>query len=367
MSGFHSQIRLIVLTLLLVALAACQQFPLREPSGSELERGGRLSAGTRDLDQALLLLQEGEAERAEALLDQILKDRPADSIARLLLAQIQQPPEEMLGDQFQEIVVQPGDSLSVIAARHAGNELLFYSLARLNGVQRPRLLKSGQRLKVPVSRDSAPPDPLPESTLSDSAQGRLDSAALSQATDELISRGQRLRAYTLLLSAANADALDLPLSNRLTGLATELAEAALAEDDPERALRLLEQAAPWLGERIRQGAFAATMARAQARASLKNAGRELEEGDYEAARISFIRQAGNELEGLYRAEYDAVRSALIEHFHVRALSAWRSQKVDQAVSLWEQVLEIDAGFEPARIYLERGYRIQQQLDSLPEG
>ncbi len=358
--------RVFVLVLLLAALSACQYMPVREPGTDEPEIDVAPHHGpaeASELDQALELLQEGDAEHAEALLEQILAERPADSIARLLLAQIQQPPEAMLGDQFQQIEVGPGDSLSAIAARHAGNSLLFFSLARLNDIQRPRLLRPGQRLVVPLA--AKPVDSLPEAAVPPSSQDHLDSDELVEATDDLIRRGQGLRAYSLLISAAHVGPLDARLSKRLAKLASELAESAWIDDAPQRALQLLEQAAPWLGEHVEQAPFAPGMNKVLFRLSLLEARAQLDAGDHEAARITFIGSPEGESGGPYQAEYDATRSALVDHFHVRALSAWREQKVNQAVSLWQQVLEVDANFAPARIYLERGLRIQQQLENLP--
>jgi len=61
-----------------------------------------------------------------------------------------------------------------------------------------------------------------------------------------------------------------------------------------------------------------------------------------------------------------LRDALGKHFHDRALSAWREQRLEAAIADWKRVLAIDPGFEPASVYLERARRVRQRLETLEE-
>ncbi|MHC4660133.1 MAG: LysM peptidoglycan-binding domain-containing protein [Planctomycetota bacterium] len=49
--------------------------------------------------------------------------------------------------------VQPGDSLSRIASRTLGSSGKWKKIARLNGIDNPRLIRIGQVLKIPASSE----------------------------------------------------------------------------------------------------------------------------------------------------------------------------------------------------------------------
>lgn len=60
----------------------------------------------------------------------------------------------------------------------------------------------------------------------------------------------------------------------------------------------------------------------------------------------------------------ALRSQLIASYHQRAIVLYRDQKLDQAIALWDRVLAIDPGFEPAVIYRARALELKNRLKQL---
>lgn len=61
------------------------------------------------------------------------------------------------------------------------------------------------------------------------------------------------------------------------------------------------------------------------------------------------------------AEAAALRSQLLDSYHERAIVLYRDQQLDQAIVLWNRVLAIAPGYEPALVYRARALEIKQRL------
>ena len=99
---------------------------------------------------AIQLLERGEEARAKSVLQDILARTPNNSTARRLFSQIEGDPKTLLGTKFERYRVRPGDTLSLIAKRFAGDPLLFYALARHNGIPVPIELAANTVIEVPA-------------------------------------------------------------------------------------------------------------------------------------------------------------------------------------------------------------------------
>ncbi|MBI3156894.1 MAG: LysM peptidoglycan-binding domain-containing protein, partial [Burkholderiales bacterium] len=99
--------------------------------------------------RAIEMLESGEAQPAEELLDAVLRTEPGHRRAQTLLRQIREDPRMLLGSDSFAHRVQPGESLSLIAQRFLKDPMLFYALARYNGIAVPRQLAGGQVIRVP--------------------------------------------------------------------------------------------------------------------------------------------------------------------------------------------------------------------------
>ena len=299
------------------------------------------------LSLAIDQLQDGRIDQARDTLQRYLVENPGQAIAQRLLDQIDQPPEIFLGDEFTEITVQPGDTLSGLAAIHTGDSLLFVALARINGIQRPRLLQPGASLRVPVPTTT--PKPEPEYDSEQTAIAEIDAGEIEQGLE-------------LLISLARAGGLSLAGRQALVEAGIVMSSRALDRGDPDRAAEWLERIEPWVEKAGMQESYSHEQNRIAARQT------------YESARLAGTRSERREL--LVRAleldpDYaaaahvlEALEVELVENYHDQALRAWRQQEVERAAALWEQVLEINPDFEPASVYLERAYEILQRLETL---
>lgn len=57
----------------------------------------------------------------------------------------------------------------------------------------------------------------------------------------------------------------------------------------------------------------------------------------------------------------SLRKQLVANYHEQAVVLYRDQKLDPAIALWDRVLAIDPGFEPAVIYRARALELKRRL------
>ena len=125
--------------------------PLAPVSAASAQQAQRLA------NAAAEQLELGNEEAALAELQRALQADPGNKLAQSLLKQIQTDPHVLLGREFFNYRVEPGESLSRIAGRFLKDIHLFYALARYNDIKVPRQLQGGQTIKVPGKQP--PPTP----------------------------------------------------------------------------------------------------------------------------------------------------------------------------------------------------------------
>jgi tetratricopeptide (TPR) repeat protein len=57
----------------------------------------------------------------------------------------------------------------------------------------------------------------------------------------------------------------------------------------------------------------------------------------------------------------ALRKDVLAGYHQRAIVLYRDQQLDPAIALWDRVLAIDPGYEPAIVYRTRALELQRRL------
>lgn len=94
-------------------------------------------------------LYHGQPDHARVELRALILDQPANTVARGLLDQVEQDPHALLGDKSYAYKVRPGETMSVLAQRFLGDPMMFYALARYNGMTTPTEIVAGQTLQIP--------------------------------------------------------------------------------------------------------------------------------------------------------------------------------------------------------------------------
>lgn len=155
-SGRSLPIFLLVSTLLLAGCGTTRPAPPASPSAAPAEEAGNWR-GRERVQQAIALLNRGEAVEARRELMEVLRRQPGDGVARQLIQQIDTDPRELLGLESYSYTLREGETLSTIAQRALGNPMLFYALARYNNIAVPASAAPGQAIQVPGRRPAPPP------------------------------------------------------------------------------------------------------------------------------------------------------------------------------------------------------------------
>ncbi|MBV1931959.1 MAG: hypothetical protein KUG71_09610, partial [Porticoccaceae bacterium] len=129
-----------------------------------------LSSGER-LRKAIDLLALGDAGQAQVELQAYLAEIGDSKIANNLLRQVEAPVSDLYPEEFVEVPLEAGVSLSTLAKQYLGDALQFYGLARYNGITEPGKTVAGQVIKVPLTNEaksflaSPPVDPIKSTDL----------------------------------------------------------------------------------------------------------------------------------------------------------------------------------------------------------
>ena len=195
--------------------SAIPRAPLRTRSPSPQER----------VDLAMHFLSVGDDQKAAVELRAVLSSHPRHSVSRKLLAQIEKDPEVLLGSRSYLYTVKPGENLSGLASRFLGDPLLFYALARYNGLSSPESLSAGKVLRIPgspkpkVTLRTAPArvtTPAPDASRDPARANRLRADALDQMSDGALDQAiALLRQAQALDPQSDAIRRDLDRATRL--------------------------------------------------------------------------------------------------------------------------------------------------------
>jgi hypothetical protein len=172
---------------------------------------------------AVRLLSTGDAEGARVELRSVLALQPDHVVARKLLDQIDKDPVAVLGDRSYPYTVKAGESLSELSGRFLGDPLLFYALARYNGLPSPESLSTGKVLRIPGT-------PKPRAVSLPQAPRATAATSRSQTRDP--TRASKLR----------ADALDQMRDGALDRAIALLREARTLDPQSEPIRRDLDRA-----------------------------------------------------------------------------------------------------------------------------
>jgi len=339
--------------------------------------------------KAIRLMQTGQGSAAEVELRQALTIDPSNDKAAGLLKQITADPIEFLGSDYFLHKVRRNESLSILAKRYLGDALSFYILARYNGIENPSKLDVGESIKIPGKRPGSEPHE------TEAPAAREETPAEATQTE---------------VSGAHAESPTAPAAGAAPDLGRDVSNAAALceQGEYQEAIDLLDSLPDGLEQRgeahevlVRcYGAYAETLANAgeleQAHELLLRALEREPEGstaatDLETRLVTIADQieakrlyeqglqqvSADQLDRAYdsftqalvyrpddseaRRELDEIRPRLIDRLHKKAMLLYRQQKLDDAIALWDRVLEIDPGHELATLYRARAVELKSRL------
>lgn len=351
--------------LLAVLLGGCQLLDRRPPDQPDIPPAPEspeqepVSAPEPepDVSTAIDLLQQGRGDEAGALLDELAGGGPESALIAKLRRQLEAPIEDLLPGPYRRVEVRAGDTLSGIALRALGDPMMFYALARLNGIEVPAQLAVGTELRLPRQDDA-------ESGESEAVEERQpdESGAVETVAEYLALSGEPEEALRMLIMAVEDDPGPSPASGLLVELSLQRSAALASDGDHESALQVINDA---LAVVTRTGAQKRlTEARTRRRAEiLHRQARDLRNsGDIHQAHEMAVEAAETDPSFTPAAGLaEELKAERVDSLHNDALVAWRNRNVDLAIRNWEALLGIAPDFEPARIYLDRARRLRARL------
>lgn len=380
------------------------------------------------LRKAISLLEVGQAGQAKAELEAYLLDQPNSGLARDLITQIDADPQELFGPKFYTYKMKSGESLSIVAKDRLGNAMKFYGLARYNDIENPSEIKAGQIVKVPGSRPPEPaisqlPDPEPavesddepeqvaisdpssddevpatsgedgqedeaseSSTDDDQTQvANIDSTESTQSAEsaEIESEVQHIQDVILTaqeqsnkgdyLGAANfyEDGIlqypdDLNMKQLAAANYVNYADQLSSTGRPGEAATMLRRAGDLnpgdsiIGERL------ANLERQDKAQDLYNLGITSLTADKPIEALDQFNQAliidPDHLGA--KEKIEELNPVVAEQWHKEAMGYFRRQDLDQAVAVWDKVLDIAPTHSQAQLHRAQALELKDQLERL---
>ena len=311
-------------------------------------------------DRAFDLLFEGQADRAERMLKAHLETSPGDDRARNVLRQIQAPPNEYLGESSFEYKVKPGESLSVLSQRFLGSYRLFYILARYNNIDTPSLVRAGQVLRIPNNFTGEA-----ETGTRGTRETSLSRESFASGTPAAPQQEPTPEATLAKYSGVKVDTLGREQTAKLGAAYQQWIDEALAHGDAGEAGNRLAEAKRRAPTDGRWNGWLDGLKRRVTAEVAYQEGLELQKVEPAAAAQAFRRalDADPDHSGA-RTALDALRRDTVPQLHEKAVILYRNQKLDEAIDLWNQILAIDPGYEPAQGYRTRALELRRRLKEL---
>ena len=276
--------------------------PRPPPTAAEQQQAQKIALHVADL------LEAGNEEEARSEIDRALLLDPNNKLAQNFLRQLTVDPLAALGAESFAYTVRPGETLSRIAGRFMGDIYAFYLLARYNEVKVPRLVSSGQTIRVPGK--SPPPEVIrpPRQTVEP-----------RQKSPRAVVEREERESTPPPAAPPPPPPVQPPPQDVVTPAEKAYREgiAAQRSGNRERAYQQFRQAA------------------------------QLDPAHPDA-----------------RAKADQVRRELVLQHERNARGAFARQDLDGAIRSWERVLELDPGNDTARLEKQKAQKLQQRINDV---
>jgi len=137
-----------------ISLASCSTFKKTPPSPVVTSTTTNPTSTAEQFQHALELLQQGNAQGADAELHTYLKSVPESTAASYLISQIETPLAKLFPPGSFSVRLAKNDTLSSLARAYLGNSLAFYGLARFNAITVPSKVGEGQSIRIPKTLEA---------------------------------------------------------------------------------------------------------------------------------------------------------------------------------------------------------------------
>lgn len=357
--------------------------------------------------KALALLQTGKTENAKVELQAYLQEKPKSQIVKQLIKQIETPAKAYFPDEFFEVVLQDGESISTLAEKYLGSALEFVALAKYNDIENASLVLIGQKIKIPKTaasqaalladenekqqskqteetqtqendlasehtKQTDKPDVIDEVDVTDTPSNKEFNA-----NDSLADTNTKIDEETQVVNndapkPEEAPASPPPPSPEELRLKVD---EALSEKNIEEAKiafkTLLDSGATVptdyiINYKTSMAALSEESAPLVASQMYLDVAQHYDALNRELEHFKFLRKAAelNHQDSSLNAQFASLREDLSDFYHRRASSSFRRQELDDAIADWDLVLVIDPNHENARVFRAQALELQEKLDEI---
>ncbi|MEH6607134.1 MAG: LysM domain-containing protein [Pseudomonadales bacterium] len=285
--------------------------------------------------KALGYLEKGEYQQAKAELLAYQVERPKSDIVNDLILQIDMTSNEYYPEEFFEVTLESGESLSTLSKKYQGSVFQFYALAKYNDIASPNDINIGDVVKIPLT--SFAKDAVAEASKpADVDDSNENMAQAEEDASEIIHSAESSDPESIV-AAIEAQGT-VPADQRPKAIEAYLSSANdILSTDPQLAsLRY---------------AFAGELLLVSKKPDLA----------LEAYQDSIAADSNN---GDAQEAYMQLEKELTDKYHRQASKAFRAQDLDRAIVLWDKVLVIDSEHTNARIYRAQAIELKEKLSAL---
>ena len=341
--------------------------PIANPAIQKVEQGHQPEKDTlttqEHIQNGIKYLQVGEEQNAKQELKLALLQEPANSTAVGLLNQINTPATKYFeGESSFPYTTGSGDSLSTIAKKFLNDPLKFYILAKFNDIDNPSRLQAGQTIKIPGRNPvSFQKQPIKPEKIEPSEE-EITYALAKKYYDA----GKYQETIDLLERFVQQNSKDLKSRDLLVLSYTQYANSLAEKANLLEAQTVLEKALSMQPKNLKLKQQLENIENRREADRLYQRGVEaLQAGNEDKAYEDFKKVLVlSPKHTLAKKQIIKLKADVIETYHKQAMQLYRRQQLDEAIVVWNKVLELDPDHELAKLYRARAIELKEKLKKL---
>jgi len=333
-------------------LSACQQLSVTTEVPVDNLTLETLSAQNKQVNRAIALIENGHSQRASLLVDEVLSFNSNHQTALSLKSQLELNPKDFFKTKrFSSYKVKAGDTLGGIAQKWLGNSVYFVSLAKLNNIRKPALLKPNTEIKIPLTENS---------------QTIKKEKLRSKSNLKLLERQLLNKRYRQGLKKVNSLFIVEQDLERLYQLQTKLlnrfADTAISISGREKMLMKLSQLMPSSRNETQRKIYADFINNQQQQLLLVESDLLFKDQSYLDAAKKYIEANKVKLNTRTNNSTIELETNLVNKLHEQAIVFYRNHNLNNALSHWQTVLKVQPANKLAQKYIERTQKLLRKLN-----
>ncbi len=354
MARWQTRLKLVVLSLSLSLLFACQSKPPSDRVEVDDLNLQNVDNQNKAIKIAISQLEVGKVLDAEIIINQVLRVNPSHVTATLLKNQLNTPPKQLFKtSRTTQYKIKSGDTLGSIAKEWLGNSIYFVSLAKLNHLKNPKKLRPGKIIKIPVTKNS----PLVKK---EKRRSQANLRLLQKYSDNHHYVKALKRMTNIFILQSDYKKL-VKLQNKIL---TEYSQSKVTVPERHKMILQVKQIAKNSKRAILNKSFKRFHQQQLNAVLLDEFMLLFEAKSYDKAAEKLIRAIKIKPNLEQSSDYFSTQQLLVDKLHEKAILLRKNQQLQQAVDSWELILKIQPKNDLALKYYHRTKRLLERLKGL---